>query len=79
MLCCLRSEAVCFFAIQVVEATDVASNEQMCVSVRWVSKEYKIFEESIGLVTLTKTGAATIFAALEDVLLRCILPVNTCK
>ena len=68
-----------FFAIQVVEATDVASNEQMCVSVRWVSKEYEIFEEPIGLVKLTKTGAATIFAALEDVLLRCILPVNTCK
>ena len=68
-----------FFAIQVVEATDVASNEQMCVSVRWISKEYEIFEEPIGLVKLTKTGAATIFAALEDLLLRCILPVNTCK
>ena len=28
-----------FFAIQTDEATDVACNEQMCVSVRWVSKE----------------------------------------
>ena len=79
MLCCPRSEAVRFFAIQAVEATDVAPNEQMCVSVRWVSKEYEIFEEPIGIVKLTKTGAATIFATLKDVLLRCILPVNTCK
>ena len=68
-----------FFAIQADEATDVASNEQMCVSIRWVSKEYEIFEEPIGLVKLTKTDAATIFAALKDVLLRCILPVNTCR
>ena len=51
----------------------------MCVSVHWVSKEYEIFEEPIGLVKLTKTDAATIFAALKDVLLRCILPVNTCR
>ena len=50
-----------------------------CVSVRWVSKEYEIFEEPIGLVKLTKTDAATIFAALKDVLLRCILLVNTCR
>ena len=51
----------------------------MCVSVRWVSKEYEIFDEPIGIVKVTKIGAATIFAALKDVLLRCILPVNTCK
>ena len=68
-----------FFAIQAIEATDVASNEQMCVSVCWDSKEYVIFEEPISLVKLTKAGAATIFAVLKDVLLRCILPVNTCK
>ena len=43
-----------FFAIQAVEATDVASNEQMCVSVCWVSKEYEIFEEPIGIVKVTK-------------------------
>ena len=51
----------------------------MCVSFRWVSKEYEIFEEPIGLVKLTKTDAATIFATLKDVLLRCILPFNTCR
>ena len=37
---------------------------------------YKIFEEPIGLVQMSKTDAATIFAALKDVLLHCILPVR---
>ena len=68
-----------FYAIQADEATDVACNEQMCVSIGWVSKEYEIFEEPIGLVQMTKTDAATIFAALKDVLLRCVLPVNSCR
>ena len=68
-----------FFAIQADEATDVACNEQMCVSVRWVNKEYEIFEEPIGLVQLTKTDSATIFKALKDVLIRCILPVSMCR
>ena len=49
-----------------------------CVSFRWVSKDYEIFEEPIGLVQMSKTDATTIiFAALKDVLLRCILPVRT--
>ena len=51
----------------------------MCVSIRWVNKEYEIFEESIGLVQLTKTDSATIFAALKDFLKSCILPVSMCR
>ena len=68
-----------FYALQADEATDVACNEQMCVSIRWVNKEYEMFEEPLGLVQMTKTDAATIFAALKDVLLRCVLPVNSCR
>ena len=68
-----------FYAIQADEATDVVYNKQMCVSFRWVSKDYEIFEEPIGLVQMSKTDAATIFAALKDVLLHCILPVSSCR
>ena len=64
-----------FFAIQ----ADEACNELMCVSIRWVNKEYDIFEKLIGLVQLTKTDSATIFAALKDVLTLCILPVSMCR
>ena len=68
-----------FFAIQADEASDVACNEQMCVSIRWLNTEYDIFEEPIGLVQLPKTDSATIFTALKDVLIRCILPVSMCR
>ena len=50
-----------------------------CVSFCWVSKDYEIFEEPIGLVQMSKTDAATIFAALKDVLLRGILLVSSCR
>ena len=55
VLCEMLSEikSCIFYVIQADEATDVACNEQMCVSVRWVSNEYKIFEEPIGLVQMT--------------------------
>ena len=79
MTFCLKSNTACFFAIQADEATDVACNEQMCVSIQWVNKEYEIFEEPIGLVQLTKTDSATIFATLKDVLVCCILPISMCK
>ena len=68
-----------FFALQADEATDVAFNEQMCISIRWVNREYEIFEEPIGLVQLTTTDSITIFKALKDVLLRCVLPVSMCR
>ena len=68
-----------FFALQADEATDVAFNEQMCISIRWVNREYEIFEEPIGLVQLTRTDSITIFKALKDVLLRCVLPVSMCR
>ena len=67
---------ILFFAIQADEVTDLTSK---CVSIPWDSKEYEILEEQVGLVKLTKSDAATIFAALKDVLLRSILPVNTCR
>ena len=57
-----------FYAIQADEATDIACNEQMCVSFRSVSKDYEVFEEPIGLVQMSKTDAATIFAALKMLL-----------
>ena len=52
-----------FYTIQADEATDVAFNEQICVSIRWVNIDYEIFEKPIGLVQMPKTDAATIFAA----------------
>ncbi len=65
-----------FFVIQADEATDVACNNKMRVAILWVSEHYEIFEE---LVQLPKTDAATVFRALKDVLVHCVLPVQLCR
>ena len=44
----------------------------MCVSIYWVNKNYEIFEEPIVLVQIPKMDAATILAAIKDVLLCCV-------
>lgn len=67
------------FSILADEATDIACKEQMSVTICWLSDEYNIFEDPIGLVHLSKMDAATIFEALKDVLQRCILPVSQCR
>ena len=76
-MCEIRSTK--FFSIRADEATDVACNAQICVAIRWVSQDYEIFEEPLGLFQLPKTDAATIFGALQDVLVRCILPIKLCR
>lgn len=81
VLCKILSE-VCtalWFAIIVDEATDVAHNEQMSVSVRWVDNCYDIYERTLGLIQLPNTAAETIFRAAKDVLIRCSLPINQCR
>ena len=51
----------------------------MCVAIRWVDKNYEIYEDPIGLVQVTKTDAGTLTSALKDVLIRCVLPINQCR
>lgn len=53
--------------------------EQMCICTRWVHNEYEVSEEPIGLVQVSKTDSQTLFAALSDVCIRCILPFEKCR
>ena len=62
-----------WFSVIMDEATDVAHNEQMSVSVRWVDNCYDINEHTLGLIQLPNTAAETIFRAAKDV-----LPINQC-
>ena len=68
-----------WFSIIIDEATDVAHNKQMSVSVRWVDNYYDIYERTLGLIQLPNTAAETIFRAAKDVLIRCSLPINQCR
>ena len=61
------------------EATDIAQNEQLCISVRWVDHEFSIHEGSLGLIPLPDTKAQTIFRQINDVLIRCTLSISNCR
>ena len=68
-----------WFAVLADEATDVSIDEQLCVTIRWVNNDYEISEDPIGLIEVPKTDAATLTSALKDVLVRCVLPVSSCR
>ena len=67
-----------WFGIIADEATDIAHNEQMSISIRSVSCDYEIHENTIGLIQLPDTKAQTLFSVIKDVLLRCSLPLHQC-
>ena len=49
-----------WYAIIADEASDVSGTEQMSISIRWVSKDYEIHEDMLGVKELPDTKAATI-------------------
>lgn len=58
------------------KATDISTNEQISVSIRYIDAEYNIHEDTIGLFN-SQMQAQTLFAVLKDVLL-CSLPISQC-
>lgn len=79
--CVLRSKVkeAMWYAVIADEATDVAHNEVMCISVRWVDTHYDIHEDVLGLVQLPDTKSETLFSVIKDVLIRCTLPLCMCR
>ena len=51
----------------------------MCICIRWVDNDYEVYEDPIGLVQLPKTDSQTIYSALQDVCIRCMLPLVKCR
>lgn len=68
-----------WFALQADEATDFSNNEQMCIAIRWITEDYDIREDPIGLFQVPKTDSDTLTTALRDVLVRCIPPLSKCR
>ena len=68
-----------WFAIIADEATDVVKTEQLNVSIRWVSDDYEVHEDSIGLCRVPDTKAETLFKFIKDLLIRCNLPLAMCR
>ena len=76
----IQDQVVLYYSMALIadEATDIAQNEQLCISVRWVDHDFNIHEDSLGLIPLPDTKAQIIFRQTIDVLIRCNLPISNC-
>ena len=68
-----------WFSIIADEATDVCNTEQLNLSIRWVSNDYEVHEDPIGLCRVPDTKAETLFKVIKDILIRCNLPLALCR
>lgn len=68
-----------WFTVLADETRDINNQEQLVVCIRWVNKDYEVCEDPVGLVTVPKTDAETIYLALRDTLIRCGLPLEHCR
>ena len=68
-----------WFAILADETADIANLEQLSLSIRWVTKDYEIHEDFIGLVHVPTITSKAITSAIKDVLIRCSLPISLCR
>ena len=75
----ITSNSPAWYSIIGDEATDVASREQLNISIRWVNNEYVVSEDPIGLVNLPNTTANMLTQVIKDLLIRCGLPVSSCR
>ena len=57
-----------WFSVIADEATDVAKSEQMNVTIRWVSDNYEVHEDPVGLFRVPDTTAETLFKVIKDIL-----------
>ena len=74
MLSDIRSAV--WYSVIADETRDVASKEQMAISVRCVDREYNVHEDLIGPTEVTSTDAATLASTIKDTLIRVSLPMS---
>lgn len=75
----IKSSSPPWYALIADEATDVANHEQLNLSIRWVSDDYEISEDPVGLYVLPNTKAETLYFVITDILTRCSLPLDMCR
>ena len=64
------------------QRTFVNVNKCVHACIRWVDDSYEVYEDPIGpigLVKVPKTDAETLYTALCDVCIRCMLPSEKCR
>ncbi|CAF1484841.1 unnamed protein product [Rotaria sordida] len=68
-----------WFSLICDETCDESTTEQLCITIRSVNSNYKIFEDVIGLYEISAQNAPTIVEAIYDVITRCGLDMINCR
>lgn len=68
-----------WFSLMADETRDVSNREQLVICLRWVSDDYDIAEDMVGLVQLDNTTAQTVYSCLKDCLLRIGVAFEYCR
>ena len=79
LLSMIKETSPFWYGIIADEAKDVAHKEQLNVSIRWLSNDYDIHEDPIGLCCLPNTKAETLYTVITDILAHCCLPLSQCR
>ena len=64
-----------FLAVMVDEATDKSNKEQLTIVVRWISDDFTVSEEFLGLYCLSAVDAQSIVDVMKDAFLRFQIPL----
>ena len=67
-----------WYSILADETRDLSHREQMVICLRWVSNEYEVCEDLIGLVQLDNITSDTIYSVLKDSIVRLGLDFEDC-
>ena len=68
-----------WFSIIAGEVTDTCNTEQLNLYIRWVSNDYVVNEDPLGLCRVPNTKAETLFRVITDLLIRCDFPLGLCR
>jgi hypothetical protein len=68
-----------FFAVIADKTRDISNKEQLSICIRWVSENYTVYEDFIGMLAVTKFDADSLVAAITDILCRCCLKFEDCR
>ena len=77
LLCEIREAE--WFALIADETRDISGIEQLAISLRWVTKDYLVYEDVIALAEVEQTDAATLTSTLKDALVRSGLQLSQCR
>ena len=77
---CLREiKEAKFFSIMADETRNCSNREQLVLCIRWVGKDYEVFEQTVGLIQVPDTKADTLLKVIKDALIRLGLDAGNCR